>query len=313
MADRGGHDMSDSLLRRAGLHLHKAFAWHRLPARAYLAGWNRALAALPDGWLKEHCRNNLFGVRWPEARGKLDIDHRCRGLRGRFRPATNDLTFRFGLFRDRLAHEREVFDFLAPRMAAYDAVIEVGANVGAYTVFFGKTAPRVFAFEPSPGTYAKLCENLALNGLTNVTVTCAAVTTRPEPLELDENRLNLMSHSLEAELAARFAGAGHRTPVARADPAALVSAVRPFSRVLLKVDVVGTEAEALEALRPYLEGSRPDLILGVWDANCPGLNALAWLTDRYRLARIDPGGPTPRAAFADARYCNYFLMPKGPH
>lgn len=61
-----------------------------------------------------------------------------------------------------------------------DVVIEAGANVGAYTVLFGKwvgDAGRVIAFEPDPAASEGLRRHVALNGLDRVvTVVEAAVT-----------------------------------------------------------------------------------------------------------------------------------------
>ena len=47
-----------------------------------------------------------------------------------------------------------------------DLFVDVGANVGAYSVLTGRVArARVIAVEPVPATYAKLCRNLRLNDL----------------------------------------------------------------------------------------------------------------------------------------------------
>ncbi len=51
-----------------------------------------------------------------------------------------------------------------------DCVLDIGANMGWYALNIAKTKPActVHAFEPIPDTYRALCENIALNGLTNV-------------------------------------------------------------------------------------------------------------------------------------------------
>src|SRR5262249_20268839 len=49
-------------------------------------------------------------------------------------------------------------------------VLDVGANVGAYTVLFAQwtgDTGRVIAFEPAPGSIAGLREHVRLNGLSN--------------------------------------------------------------------------------------------------------------------------------------------------
>jgi FkbM family methyltransferase len=58
-------------------------------------------------------------------------------------------------------------------------VLDVGANVGAYTVLFARwvgDSGRVVAFEPAPGSIAGLREHVRLNGLSNrVEIVDAAV------------------------------------------------------------------------------------------------------------------------------------------
>lgn len=51
---------------------------------------------------------------------------------------------------------------------AQGLVIDIGANVGAHSVAFSKTAQRVISFEPQPHTYRMLCANLAINNCINV-------------------------------------------------------------------------------------------------------------------------------------------------
>jgi FkbM family methyltransferase len=48
--------------------------------------------------------------------------------------------------------------------------VDIGANVGLWTVLLGERASSVYAIEPSPETVAVLHRNIALNGLTNVEV-----------------------------------------------------------------------------------------------------------------------------------------------
>ncbi len=67
-------------------------------------------------------------------------------------------------------------------------VIDVGANVGYYALMAAtRVGPsgRVIAYEPGPAPAARLRENVALNGLSNVTVVEAAVADRPGTLHLN--------------------------------------------------------------------------------------------------------------------------------
>ena len=45
-----------------------------------------------------------------------------------------------------------------------DLFLDVGANVGSYTIWAGELGADVIALEPAPDTYALLLENIDLNG-----------------------------------------------------------------------------------------------------------------------------------------------------
>src|SRR6266487_6593874 len=66
------------------------------------------------------------------------------------------------------AYDREVFDFLETVMSDYSRVLDVGAKIGVYTVFFAARVPPVDAFEPVREVVPRLTENIALNRFSNV-------------------------------------------------------------------------------------------------------------------------------------------------
>jgi FkbM family methyltransferase len=66
------------------------------------------------------------------------------------------------------AYDVEVFRFLDSRLPYYKRVLDIGANIGVYTVFFAKRVQHVDAFEPVGKIADWLRENLALNKLNNV-------------------------------------------------------------------------------------------------------------------------------------------------
>lgn len=59
-----------------------------------------------------------------------------------------------------------------------DIVLDVGANIGYYTLIFSKAVGRrgkVFAFEPEPNNFILLQKNVQINNLENVTLIQKAV------------------------------------------------------------------------------------------------------------------------------------------
>lgn len=63
--------------------------------------------------------------------------------------------------------EAAVFDQI---VAPGDTVLDVGANIGAHTLWMARRvgpAGSVIAFEPQRAVFQTLCANMALNGMTN--------------------------------------------------------------------------------------------------------------------------------------------------
>lgn len=85
-------------------------------------------------------------------------------------------------------------------LAAGEVLVDVGANVGMYTIWAAKTrGARVFAFEPEAQNYALLNRNIALNGLDGqIKAYCVALsdTGGYSDLHLSELRLGGSCHSL---------------------------------------------------------------------------------------------------------------------
>ena len=80
--------------------------------------------------------------------------------------------------------------------------IDIGANVGAYSLFVGhRTCPpaRILAVEPHPEAQRRLCCNLTLNGLGWVEPVPVALSDTAGTIELMVNERNIGSSSMCAE------------------------------------------------------------------------------------------------------------------
>lgn len=64
----------------------------------------------------------------------------------------------------------EYSDLFLHLFSKMDVFFDVGSNIGYYSIMAGKTNPniQVYAFDPSPGPFFYLKENIRLNGLKNV-------------------------------------------------------------------------------------------------------------------------------------------------
>ena len=66
--------------------------------------------------------------------------------------------------------EGAAVDLLASVLRPTSVVVDVGANVGVFTLPFARIAREVHAFEPNPSVRMRLEQNLSLNNLHNVVV-----------------------------------------------------------------------------------------------------------------------------------------------
>jgi len=133
-------------------------------------------------------------------------------------------------------------------------VLDVGANVGAYTVLFARWAGdggRVVAFEPAPGSIEGLREHVRLNGLSNrVEIVEAAVSSQVGSAVFDCEGVS---------------GANALTPGATGPGAITVAttsldafcAGRRLQPSVVKIDVEGAELDVLRGGRRVL--AAPDL------------------------------------------------------
>ncbi len=69
-------------------------------------------------------------------------------------------------------YERNTYRHLSKLAKPYMNFIDVGANIGAYTLNMGKllTKGKVFSFEPNPRTLVFLKENIKINQLNNINI-----------------------------------------------------------------------------------------------------------------------------------------------
>jgi FkbM family methyltransferase len=134
-----------------------------------------------------------------------------------------------------------------------DTVVDVGANVGYYTLQFARLvgpAGHVFAFEPDPQNFALLKSNIRQNGYANVTLIQKAVAAQSGTLRLFRNSENRGDHRTYASDPSRESV--EVESVALDDFFANHSGRIDF----LKFDIQGAEAAALQGMRKLLARHR---------------------------------------------------------
>jgi FkbM family methyltransferase len=149
--------------------------------------------------------------------------------------------------------------------------VDVGANVGFFTVFFAHALPegRVLAVEPLPGPARRLRANVRRNGVAErVVIFEGAATERRTRVQLQyvEGReeyatLGTLVHPSVADAGAGLVDvAGIETDAARLDDLIAEQKLRPG---IIKVDVEGAECRVLRGARDTLRTHRPVLLVEV--------------------------------------------------
>lgn len=155
------------------------------------------------------------------------------------------------------SYEAEVESVLSGLLTKDSTFIDVGANIGYFTVIGAKLAKTVYAFEPVPAVFERLARNVSLNALENVRAFQLAVSKEKARLKLFESKIS----------------PGHDSTVRRSehDRSILVDAVRlddvvepPSRDVVMKVDVEGSEMDVLLGAKRLIDSGKVSAIVVEW-------------------------------------------------
>lgn len=145
------------------------------------------------------------------------------------------------------------------KLQPHDAVIDVGANIGFYSVIAAGALQNarnsIHAFEPNPRIFAELERNLARNHFTNTRAHCQAVgdVVSEMTLYVQENAITYSSLRRTQD----FLTNEIRVPVTTLDSYAQQENLKIG---LLKMDVEGAELLALRGAREVLQRDHPTLL-----------------------------------------------------
>lgn len=181
-------------------------------------------------------------------------------------------------------YDFDAMHFLLRYLRPTDAFLDVGANIGVYTILASSVVSTgmLHAFEPSSGARVRLQENVQINGLTNVRVHPVAAAEHAGPLQLtrDGDTTNYVVVDGGLERVEQIAGQAIQDVVGSV----------PFA--LGKMDVEGYELHALRGAARMLEAHNPP----VW------LLEMGEFSDRYGYSDHDLVAFLREYAYLPARY-----------
>lgn len=164
--------------------------------------------------------------------------------------------------------EPHLTKYLAANLKPADVLLDVGANLGYFTVMFAAQVARIVAFEPIAMTHGYCQANIELNKLTNVDLYRLGLWHEETTLDIKVDPSSLMG--------AAVANATDTVAVEHVRCASLDGMIDSgelkLSRLdMIKMDIEGAELSALKGMRRTLARFRPKIIM---ELNRPALERL---------------------------------------
>jgi FkbM family methyltransferase len=156
--------------------------------------------------------------------------------------------------------EPEVQETVAAYLQEGSVFYDLGAGVGFFTVLGARRVGaegQVVAFEPLTANVDALTHNVALNGFTNVSVVRKAVGRSSGSGVLEVARFSVQGRLNPNELRPDSRGT---TPVEVISVDQAVEEISLPPPTLVKLDIEGSELEAIEGMRRTMERFRPTVI-----------------------------------------------------
>lgn len=176
-------------------------------------------------------------------------------------------------------YEAEAFEQLKPYLSEDDIILDVGANLGYFSLFFSKTSPRgkVFAFEPIPASKKLLDIHLAKNNITNVSTYETGISNEIGAIEFTFSE-NLAANTYKSESPIYANSKKINVEVTTID--AFVTQQNLKKLDFIKIDVEGAELDVLKGAEKTLYTLKPKLLLATHDCHIDGIKqkCLAFLT-----------------------------------
>ena len=152
--------------------------------------------------------------------------------------------FRKGVYED---YTTEVFkNLIKPNMT----VVDIGANIGYYTLIAGRLAGKVYAFEPEPHNYDLLVKNVAINNYKNIVTIQKAVSYRSGKTRFYIDKVNLGGHSFAQDTILERAGCLEVEAITLDE--FFENAFHDSGIDIIKMDVEGAEGLVIEGAEKIL-------------------------------------------------------------
>lgn len=140
-----------------------------------------------------------------------------------------------------------------------DVVLDVGANIGCTALLFGELAKKVYAFEPSPTTFAFLEKNVAHASQTNVIPLNIGLGDEPGEFPLTNWPSNRTGAFISTQTQASAGHVVEKVVIRKVDE--FVKSMNLTNIDFIKIDVEGFEGHVLRGATDMLQKNKPVVVL----------------------------------------------------
>lgn len=163
-------------------------------------------------------------------------------------------------------------------------VVDVGANIGYYTILAASRAKLVYAFEPDKNCFEILKKNVEVNKLKNVKIFNQAVGDKKQKVGIKTNKENFGDNRINLPKSLSSKGGS------RFDKRDLIDCIRLDDLIkekvdLIKIDVQGWEPEVVEGAKKMISKHRPILFLEYTPSEYKNNKMIEFLKSNYQSIR----------------------------
>ncbi|MCX6282494.1 MAG: FkbM family methyltransferase [Bacteroidetes bacterium] len=208
---------------------------------------------------------------------------------GKFHIRSGTIDFQFANF----AYEWEVKQFFLKHYQDYTVFLDIGANIGIYSILMAQKGLKCHAFEPMPENFEAMLQNIRLNNLENsICSHNIALGQEDTTSEFIFEKINTGASRL-ATNTTDYKGPKNSNEivslkVCRLDTLAASLSIHPNEKILIKMDAEGMENMILLGAIEFLKNYNSILLVmeNKYQSN-EKLNELLSLTGEYECLPVD--------------------------
>ena len=223
----------------------------------------RLTKRLPDNKFKARVYNWTASLNWHDfvfPATSIDVGKATLQLI----PHSNEFDFAAIMYK-KINYEAEVYAFL-DSLKEYECVIDIGANIGIFSLYIAQRFPQaqIYSFEPGRDAFSRLLINIKANARleSRINPFFSAVGADSPTITFYTPEGHLTNSSLDVKFAEKFGPV--KRVIAQVAPKILFEGLLQHqNRALVKIDAEGAEPAVLQQLRALIVAAQADLLLEV--------------------------------------------------